>query len=240
VGNFKEALRYYDTAIRLSPHQAGLYALKAFVILGMSGDLVQARAAIEPALRLKLDNHPYIAYVRAFIDIRAGAIQEAIQRVSSESWEAIEGQESYIPRPLLLAQLYGLAGQSQQEKKFYENAAKIILAKVRQFPDKAPYRSALGIAYAGLGRKQDAIREAKAGVELKPVSKDVGGYVQLEVLARIYASVGEQDEALRLLEQRLSSSKFMDIRSLRQDPEWKPLRDNPKFQALLLKYGENK
>jgi hypothetical protein len=32
----------------------------------------------------------------------------------------------------------------------------------------------------------------------------------------------------------------MDVRSLRQDPEWKPLRDNPKFQALLRKYGENK
>ena len=113
-----------------------------------------------------------------------------------------------------------------------------ILAKVRQHPDKASYRSALGIAYAGLGRKQDAIREGKAGVELKPVSKDVGGYVQLEVLARIYASVGEQDEALRLLGQILSSSKIMDVRSLRQDPEWKPLRDNPKFQALLRKYGE--
>jgi TolB-like protein/Flp pilus assembly protein TadD len=240
VGNFKEALRYYDAAIRLSPQQPGLYAVKAFVILSMSGDLVQARAAIEPALRLRFNNHPYIAYVRAFIDIRAGAIQEAIQRISSESWEAIEGQESYIPMPLLLAQLYGLAGQSQQEKKFYEAAAKIILAKVRQFPDKAPYRSALGIAYAGLGRKQDAIREGKAGVELKPVSKDVGGYVQLQALARIYVMVGEQDEALRLIEQVLSSSKIMDIRSLRQDPEWKPLRDNPKFQALLLKYGENK
>jgi tetratricopeptide (TPR) repeat protein len=159
------------------------------------------------------------------------------QRVSSESWEAIEGQESYVPRALLLAQLYGLVGQSQQERNFYDAAVKIILAKARQFPDKAPYRSALGIAYAGLGRKQDAIREGKAGVELKPVSKDVGGYVQLQVLARIYARVGEQDEALRMLEQLLSSSKIMDTRSLRQDPEWKPLRDNPKFQALLRKYG---
>ena len=77
-------------------------------------------------------------------------------------------------------------------------------------------------------------------MELKPVSKDVGGYYQLQALARIYTRVGEQDEALRLLEQLMLSSKPMITGSLRLDPEWKPLRDNPRFQALLRKSGENK
>ncbi len=237
VGNVKEALRYYDIAIRLSPDQPDLYALKAFAVLESSGDPKQARAALEPALRLGFANNPTLAYCRTFIDIREGAVQEAIQRVATESWEAVEGQENYVPRALLLAQLHGLAGQAQLEKKYYEDAAKIIEAKIRQYPERASYHSALGIAYAGLGRKQDAIREGKAGMDLKPVTKDAGGYYQVRVLAQIYANIGEDDEALRLLEQLLSSSKFKVTGSLRQDPEWKPLRNSPKFQALLRKYN---
>jgi serine/threonine protein kinase/predicted Zn-dependent protease len=236
AGNFKEAIRYYDITIRLSPDQPANYALKAFAILNLSGDPKQARAAIEPALRLGFANNPTLAYCRAFIDMREGAIQEAIQRVSSESWEAVEGQENYDPRVLLLAQLYGLAGQPQQERNCYEAAAKLIMAKIKQRPEKAAYHSALGIAYAGLGRKQDAIREGKTGMDLKPVSKDAGGYYQVQVLAQIYAKIGEDDEALRLIDYLLSNSRGRSLSSFRLDPEWKPLRDNPKFQALLRKY----
>jgi tetratricopeptide (TPR) repeat protein len=168
--------------------------------------------------------------------MREGAVQESIQRVFSESWEAVEGQEDYVPRALLLAQLYGLAGQPQQERSYYEAAAKMIMAKIKQRPEKAAYHSALGIAYAGLGRKQDAIREGKAGVDLKPVSQDAGGYAQVRMLAQIYAKTGEDDEALRLIEYLLSNSRGRSLSSLRLDPEWRPLRDSPKFQALLRKY----
>ena len=124
------------------------------------------------------------------------------------------------------------------ERSCYEDAAKITMAKIKTHPEKAAYHSALGIAYAGLGRKQDAIREAKVGMELKPASKDAGGYYQIMVLAQIYTMVGEYDEALRLLEGPLSEQRaYYGIGTLRLDPVWKPLRDNPRFQALLPKYG---
>lgn len=238
AGKSKEAIRYYDIAIRLSPDLPGLYAQKAFVILNSSDDPKKARSALEPALRLGFADDPLLAYSRAFIDMREGTIQEAIQRVSSESWEAVEGQENYIPRALLLAQLCGLAGQPQQERNFFEAAVQIIAGKIKQRPEKAAYHSALGIAYAGLRRKQEAIREGKAGMELKPVSKDAGGYYQVLVLAQIYAKIGEDDEALRLLEYLVSNSRLGAFSSLRRDPEWKPLRNHPRFQALLRKYGD--
>ena len=223
AGNLKEAIRYCDISIRLGPDYPIPYGLKVGYILSSTGDIGQARSAIEPALRLKLGNDTFIAYCRALIDLYDGAVQEAIARLSSESWEAVE-TGAYTPKALIQAQLYGLAGQSQLEKSYYEAAVKMAMAKIQQQPKRADLHSTLGIAYAGLGRKQDAIREGKAG------GKD-------EPMARIYTMVGEYDEAIGLLEKLMSMPGALGIGTLRLDPAWKPLRDNPRFQALLRKYG---
>jgi len=199
--NLEGAYRYYDIAIRLSPDRPDPYASKTQAVLRLAGDIAQARAAIESARRIRLENDPSIAYSRVLLDLYDGTIHEAIKRLASEAWEVFEGLASYRPKVLLQAQLYGQMKQPQLEKSFYESAAKMTMAKIQQQPEEALYHSSLGIAYAGLGRKQDAIREGKAGVDLLPVSKDaLGGFYRVEELALIYAMVGEYDEAIRLLE----------------------------------------
>jgi serine/threonine protein kinase/TolB-like protein len=225
--NLKEAVRYYDISIRLDPNWPNLHAAKASAILSLSGDIAQARAAIEPDLKIAQKITPVTAYCHVLIDLYDGAIQEAIKRLPSEPWEALEVPAGYIPKALVQAQLYGLAGQPRMEKKCYEIALKLTMEKMRQGPKglaQANYHTTLGIAYAGLGRKQDAIREGKAGAD--SIS-----------LARIYTMVGEYDEAIRLLETAMSEAGYLGIGALRLDPAWKPLRNNPRFQALLHKYG---
>ncbi len=44
--------------------------------------------------------------------------------------------------------------------------------KDTEYPDDHPDLRSLGIAYAGLGRKENAINVGKRGVNLLPVSKD--------------------------------------------------------------------
>jgi serine/threonine-protein kinase len=174
-----------------------------------------------------------LSYYRAWIDLYDGAVQEAIKRFPSESWNTSDPQEL-----LLQAQIYGQAKQLQLEKSCYESAAKMLSAMIRKRPEEAGYHSSLGIAYAGLGKKQDAIREGKAGVDLMPVSKDaLNGFSGVEQLARICAMVGEYDESIRLLDYLMSVPWDLGIGDLRLDPDWKPLRDKPRFQALLHKYG---
>ncbi len=239
--NLKEALRYYDIALRLAPHQPDLYGFKAAVLLRLSGDIPQARAVIESAQRLGLENDTFISIARTSVDLYDGTVREAAKRLSSESWEAVESPGAYIPKALLQAQLHGLAGQPQLEKSFYEAAAKMTAAKLRQRPEgvaEGNYHASLGIAYAGLGRKQDAIREGKVGVDQARGNKDAAnGFARIENLAQIYAMVGEYDEAIRLLEDLMSKPTLLGIGALRLDPAWKPLRDKPRFQALLHKYG---
>jgi serine/threonine-protein kinase len=139
---------------------------------------------------------------------------------------------------LLQAQIYSQVRQLQLEKSCYESVIEMLVPMIQKRPEEAQYHGSLGIAYAGLGRKQDAIREGKAGVDLMPVSKDaLNGFFQVEQLARIYAMVREYDEAIRLLEYLMSIPGDLGIGALRLDPAWKPLRNNPRFQALLHKYG---
>jgi len=76
-------------------------------------------------------------------------------------------------------------------------AARAIETKiVRDQPDYAPAWSRLGLIDAGLGRKEDAIREGRRACELLPVTKDaMDGPSYITNLAMIYAWTGEKDSA---------------------------------------------
>ena len=49
--------------------------------------------------------------------------------------------------------------------------------------------------------------------------------------------VGEFELAVDQLEVLLSRPSALSVPWLRLDPTWDPLRDHPRFQALLEKYG---
>ncbi len=107
-------------------------------------------------------------------------------------------------------------------------------AKLQEEPDDARLHSALGIAHAGLGRVEEAMREGELGVELLPVSKEAWrGLYRVEDLARIYVMVGEYDAAIDQLEFLLSIPSEISPSFLRLAPTWDPLRDHPRFQRLL-------
>jgi tetratricopeptide (TPR) repeat protein len=119
----------------------------------------------------------------------------------------------------------------------YDSARSILEQELDAHADDYRIHSTLGIAYAGLGRKEDAIREGKRGVELMPVSKDAfSGPVTVRDLAVIYAMVGQYDAALDEIEYLLSITGWWSVQNLRLDPIWDPLRDHPRFQGLLETY----
>jgi tetratricopeptide (TPR) repeat protein len=115
--------------------------------------------------------------------------------VSSEV--LLDDQMLYLPKAQLYAQTHGLMGNRQLEQAYYDSTRSNVETRIREHPDDSRYRSALGIAYAGLGRKEEAIREGELAVELLPMSKEAWrGAHRLEDLARIYTMVGEYDAAI--------------------------------------------
>ena len=131
-------------------------------------------------------------------------------------------------------EINGLMEDQQAEQAHYESARGTLESIIQEQPEDARFHSSLGIVYAGLGRKEDAIREGQLAVDLLPVTKEAWkGTFQVEALAKIYAMVGEFDAAIEKLEYLLSIPSEVSIPLLQLDPAWDPLRNQPRFKKLI-------
>jgi serine/threonine-protein kinase len=157
-----------------------------------------------------------------------------LERLAQWPGDVIDDQFWFVPKALLQAQMYGLLGQREAELSHYRAAVALLETGIRTAPDDARFHASLGIAYAGLGRKADAIREGKQALALLPVSKDAyRGAFHVEEMARIYAMVGERDAAVEQLEYLMSIPFDLAAPGLRLDPTWDSLRNHPRFQKLV-------
>jgi serine/threonine-protein kinase len=87
---------------------------------------------------------------------------------------------------------------------------------------------------AGLGHKEDALREGRRAVELLPVEKDpVVGVCLVEHLAMIAAWVGDKDLAFEELERSIRLPSLLSYGELKLLPWWDPLRGDPRFEKFV-------
>jgi serine/threonine-protein kinase len=92
----------------------------------------------------------------------------------------------------------------------------------------------LGLTDAGLGRKEEAIREGRRAIELLPVEKDLPeGMDMIKYLAMIAAWVGEKDLACEQLGLALSGPSGLTYGELKLQPSWDPLRGDPRFEKIV-------
>jgi len=109
-------------------------------------------------------------------------------------------------------------------------------AQDREAPNNTQIPALLGLSYAYVGRKDDAIREGLKGTALAPILKDTNtGAYNLMQLARIYTLVGEPEKAIDALEQLLKVPSNCSPPWLAINPYYETLRKNPRFQALTAK-----
>jgi tetratricopeptide (TPR) repeat protein len=129
---------------------------------------------------------------------------------------------------------YWLLDQPDRARASHEAALVMLEERAKEAPQDHEIHMGLGWAYAGLGLKTEAIREARHAVDLLPVSKDayIGTY-PVGALALVYARVGEHETAIGRLEYLLSIPSETTVWTLRLNPLWDPLRDHPRFKKLV-------
>ncbi len=134
-----------------------------------------------------------------------------------------------------------LAGNASAARATWQAAGMKLEAVQKTLPDEPGVAADLGLVYAGLGEKDKALAEGARAMRLQPASADATqGPAWQEQLARIEAQAGETERAvtdLRHLLQTPYRSVFyataITPSLLREDPAWNPLRNDPRFQALL-------
>jgi TolB-like protein len=87
---------------------------------------------------------------------------------------------------------------------------------------------------AALGRKAEALREARRAVELRPISEDaLEGPRHVINLALVYAWLGERNAALEQLERLVTINGGPSYGDLRFNPQWDDLRGDPRFAKIV-------
>src|SRR6266513_3454057 len=114
-------------------------------------------------------------------------------------------------------------------------AARMEQQKILQSPESyGPALCVLGLIDAGLGRKEEALREGRRAVELLPVEKDaIHGIGMVEYFAMIAAWAGDKDLACEQLAIAIRPPSTLNYGHLKLLPFWDPLRGDPRFEKIV-------
>jgi len=125
-------------------------------------------------------------------------------------------------------------GDKQKAQAAFAAAREKMEAQQGDKPKDAPYFASVAKLDAGLGRKDEAIREARQAVDLLPIAKDADlGPVYVANLALVYAWTGERDRALEQLEIVATVPGGPSYGDLRFNPCWDSLRGDKRFDKIV-------
>ena len=230
---YTDEARIYDSALRIVPGDPYTRILRALVELDWRANIKPFQTTLGIVIAENRSVAPDVdTPLYALCERTAAAAARALTNYPRDGvttdygvncprayWEGVvaRGQGDSAK-----AQAAFIAARSEVEK---------ILAKQ---PDFAAAISLLGVIDAGLGRKEDAVREGRRACELLPTSKDAISGMALAInLAQIYAWTGEKDRAIEQIAAVERGPNELSYGLLKLHPYWDPLRGNPRFEKIV-------
>ena len=234
-------LRRYDAAeaafrraLDLNPSDAFVASSLAQLKVLRDGDVPAAREVIREAEKLGA-RAPELTEMAIAIDLCARDYASALQRLDLVASDTmLDNQYDRFPTDLVRARVLLLQGHRDEARRRFDAAREMLERWAHDRPHDERLHSALGIVYAGLGRKDDALRAGRRGMELLPIEKEaMRGSTRGIEMALIYTMTGETRQAIDQLEFLLSRPGLLSKAWLRVDPFWDPLRGDPRFAQLV-------
>jgi len=235
--DYKEAEKYLDIAISSIPEWGTPYIFKAKCYLLRNGDVNRAHQILKGSLDVVNQGKSGIILWLSKTTMLDRRYKETLKILSDDPANLFENQFTFLPKPQIMATIYRLENKMDLAKDYYDSARVIIEENLKELPDDARLYSALGIVFAGLGKKDEAIKEGKRGTELLPITKEAWrGFTRELDLAKIYTMVGEYDLAIDKIDYLLSIPGELSVPYIKIDPVWKDLLELPGMIKVLSKY----
>jgi len=233
---YADAVRAYDRAWTLAPDLYDAAILKGQTYLHWQGQLDTLRAVMA---HLPRDLHlPEIDLARANLSLWERDPDGLLGLLETMPAPVFETQVAYLPKPVYAGWAHRLRGDDSAALAAFDSARVQLEPLVPERQNDERILIALGYVYAGLGRRIDAETSAASAVRLRQQEGDALSRLRtLEAAARILAQAGLADQALVHLETVMASNTPVSAHTLRLDPLLDPIRDHPRFQALLERYG---
>src|SRR5438552_5315493 len=239
--DWRTAAERMDRVLALSPDSFNVKVQRGYVEFYWKGSTAPIKAALQ-SLPPNFDPDGFATFARwdvSLMDRDADAAEKALANCPLETITSQTGVA--LPKSYLRACVDLVRGDAAKAQSEFESARLAIEKLVKDSPQDGTRRAQLGLLYAFLGRKEDALREGKQAMELKTITHDViEGAVVEAFYALICARLGMNDETISRIERLLKTPFAIDyddasisLSDLRQRWEWDPLRNDPRFQKIL-------
>ena len=230
---YDQAEAHAERATTLGPDQFWPRLYKVLIIWCDRGANDESEAILEALPH----DMAWVRWARYWQRMYQGRYSEAVDVLSEADSDWILVKMWARPHALLAALAYEAMGRRDRANRLFEEARLALEHELEMQPEDPRYHSSLGLAYAGLGQKEPAVREGERAVELFPLSLDaMYGLPYLLDRAAIYAMVGDEAAAVNEVRRLLSVPSWLSPVLLEGDSRFDSLRVSPRFQALLEMY----
>ncbi|MGC2627684.1 MAG: hypothetical protein WA269_12680, partial [Candidatus Udaeobacter sp.] len=230
-----------DSVLAIAPKDVASQVRRAWVAAEWHADLKPLHTTIETVLADDPSALPVIVY--RWLDL---ALRERDPAAAGRALAAMPAGGCYdenIPFPTSWCEglVARLRGDEPAARDAFLRARNELQQTMRTEGGYAQGLCALGVVDAALGNKDDAIREGELAVKLMPASQSaIEGSVLTQYLAIIYAWTGDKDRAIEeLAEAAKLPGSHVTYGYLRLHPLWDPLRNDPRFEAIVASLAPN-
>jgi TolB-like protein/Flp pilus assembly protein TadD len=230
IRQYGAAEAYAQEAINLAPDQMWPNLMKVLAIWSDRGPTGETEQLLENLPHIQ----GWVIWSRFWQRMFEDRYEEALLVLSDPDFEWVRLKMWARPKPLLEAFAYRAMGRTEEATRSFDEARRLLEGEVEAHPYDPRFNSSLALALAGLGSKEDAVREGERAAAVLPTSKDAYyGLIFLWDLAVVHAMVGNAEDALEGIEHLLAVPSWVSPSWLEHDPRLDPLRSHPRFQALL-------
>jgi tetratricopeptide (TPR) repeat protein len=238
IRRYTEETATYDRVLAFEPHDAVTKVARALVELHSKADTRPLHQVIDSIRVANPEATPSIAdawLLCALSERDATATKNALIALGENPINLASTENVRFNRPFFEGVIARLMTDDGKARLAFTTARTEQEKIVQAQPNYALPRCVLGLIDAGLGRKEEALREGRRAVELLPPEKDAfDGSATVKYLAMIAAWVGEKDLAFKELATAIRSTSGLTYGQLKLLPLWDPLRGDPRFEKIVV------